>query len=657
MNWIKYLLEANLYLVAFYALYYIIFRKETHYHLYRIYLLASSLVAFIIPLVQIGYLNPPGAQVYNVAITTVNFPVKEIPATIVGASTSWSSADYLLLVYGVVALIMLLNLIFKIYRLTRLAYVNKHESHQSFKLIELTDDNNAFSFFNYLFITPGLAHSSTIIQHELVHIRQKHSWDIIFMELLKVINWFNPVIYLMQHSIKEVHEFIADQQTVNNETDPALYTDFLVNSAYGINQNILTNTFFNKSLLKKRIMMLHQKRSGNAARLKYLLILPLLSGLLCASTLVFAKDYGIIDLAPRYSSSEKLSASLKDHKTYRLKFTSGKNSFITDKISYKANGKMKIYTANSLTAEDKAYLLKTQHVKLEVITVDNVPNKIKNEPTTIERFAQSSKPAPDTVRMRSKVTSVTSKGYKYNETAYLVNKKANFRVIITGKNGEQKSYYKNSATAAQLQTLKEKYGYTFPTMEIFSEMPPPPPVPPARPPGKVGPPSKIAPSPPIPPARPTVKVDTSPKPPPPPPAPPVKTDESKNGVKFPPPTVMDNGMTSLGDHLLKNIHYPTDAVTNGIIGNVIVQFTINNDHSITDIKIIDGIGHRCDEEVVRVLKSYKGTVDKEAGDYMIGISFNLINEGGKKPYVTKPVGPQFSGKPNFIADIQVYAYI
>jgi len=143
----------------------------------------------------------------------------------------------------------------------------------------------------------------------MAHIRQRHSWDIVYLELLKIVNWFNPVVYLLQNSMKEVHEFIADADTANHDLNTQNYTDFLISNAYGINENTLTNTFFNKSLLKKRIMMLHKKRSGNAARLKYLLVLPLTGALLCASTLAFTKDYKLINLAPRLSSSEKSSVT------------------------------------------------------------------------------------------------------------------------------------------------------------------------------------------------------------------------------------------------------------------------------------------------------------------------------------------------------------
>ena len=295
MSWIHYLLEANLYLATFYALYFLILKSETYYRLNRFFLLSSTILAFAIPVVQIGILLPAATGLYQSQIAVV-------------PDTSWSIADYVLLAYGIIAALLLINFLIKVYKLLRLVQTNKTVKNADFKLVELSGENDAFSFFNYLFISPGLSLSSVVIRHEMTHIRQKHSWDIVYLELLKIVNWFNPVVYLLQNSMKEVHEFIADADTANHDVSKQNYTDFLINNAYGINENTLTNTFFNKSLLKKRIIMLHKKKSGNAARLKFLIVLPLTCALLCASTLAFTKDYRLIDLAPRFTPSEKSSA-------------------------------------------------------------------------------------------------------------------------------------------------------------------------------------------------------------------------------------------------------------------------------------------------------------------------------------------------------------
>src|SRR5258708_30996910 len=127
MSWIYYLLEANLYLAAFYALYYLIFKNETYYQLNRIYLFASTVMAFIIPLIQIGVLNPAAPQLQAVKITD--------------AVASWPVINYLLLTYGIIVLFLLINFSFKIYKLVRLTYTHKISAQEEFKLVELPDQN------------------------------------------------------------------------------------------------------------------------------------------------------------------------------------------------------------------------------------------------------------------------------------------------------------------------------------------------------------------------------------------------------------------------------------------------------------------------------------------------------------------------------------
>jgi len=99
--------------------------------------------------------------------------------------------------------------------------------------------------------------------------------DVIFFEVLGILTWFNPVIYFYKYSIKSIHEYLADEEAVKFIGDKERYALLLVSHAFGTPVNHLTNSFFNKSLLKKRIYMLHQQKSTKTALLKYGLFLPL----------------------------------------------------------------------------------------------------------------------------------------------------------------------------------------------------------------------------------------------------------------------------------------------------------------------------------------------------------------------------------------------
>ncbi len=302
MNWLYYITEANLYLGVFYLAYCLFLTKETYYQLTRAYLLFACVVSFILPVLQIGALKPVEAAVATVAYTLPEYtapqeyiPVATAPVVI---ERHLTVADYLVYAYFIGAGIVFLMLLLKLFTLFKLFNKAKRVAQDKHKLVYLPETNVAFSFFNYLFIGTNASGLDTIIRHELVHIRQKHSVDIIFLELLKAVSWFNPFIYLLQNSLKTVHEYIADEQTAAYETDALTYSSFLVNNAYGAGGSSITHSFFNYNLLKKRIVMLNQKRSGNLARLKYLVAVPVCAGLLCVSTLAFSKTYGWVDIDP-----------------------------------------------------------------------------------------------------------------------------------------------------------------------------------------------------------------------------------------------------------------------------------------------------------------------------------------------------------------------
>jgi len=284
MNWLYYLGEANLYLAVFYCCYCLFLNKETHYTLNRIYLLFSCVASFILPLIQIGWLKPAEQAVQDVVVP------------VAAAHFTWQ--DGLLYSYVTGVLIFTIQFTIKLYQLQKLTHKKPALVNHGYKLIYLEESTTAFSFFNYLFIGTDAPEAELITRHELVHIQQKHSADIIFLELFKIINWFNPLVYLLQNSLKTVHEYIADEQTAVQGTDALTYSAFLVNNAYGLSGSSITHSFFNYNLLKKRIIMLHQQRSGSLARLKYLVAIPLCAGLLCESTLGFSKTYGW-DIGPQ----------------------------------------------------------------------------------------------------------------------------------------------------------------------------------------------------------------------------------------------------------------------------------------------------------------------------------------------------------------------
>lgn len=541
MNWLYYLLEANLYLCVFYAGYCLFLNKETHYTLNRIYLLLSCVFSFVLPVVQIGWLKPVETATKTIVIIPQTVYQTTVQKLTVQPTLTFN--DILVYAYILGTIVLTTVLFIRLYQLVKLTKATKTLVNDKYKLINIEGSTTAFSFFNYLFIGTKTQANNIIIRHELVHIRQKHSVDIVFLELIKIINWFNPLVYLLQISLKTIHEYIADEQTAAQESDALSYSSFLVSNAYGLNGSPLAHSFFNYNLLKKRIIMLNQKRSGKLARLKYLVAVPICAGLLCASTLVFSKTYGFFDLMPQ-------------------------QEIVNKKL------------ANTHTAP------------ADTVKVDPV---------------------------RIKKADVTAKGFKYEETGYLVNKKTDFRVIITEKNGEQKEYYKSKATPEELATLKTKYGYTFPKMLIYPKLPPPPPAPPAN--------SKKP------------KVIDVKLPPPPPPANPEKIKKVPKVVEVtpvtpkvpapavaehvPPPPPPADPFQTLYMYVAKHTRYPSKARENHISGKVTLNFNIING-KISEVALAEGVDQDIDNEILRVVNNFDGNLGIKSGHYNLPISMALV---------------------------------
>ncbi|TFF35951.1 M56 family metallopeptidase [Mucilaginibacter psychrotolerans] len=376
MNWLHYLVEANIYLGVFYLCYCLFLNNETHYVLGRAYLLFSCVVSFVLPVTQLSMLKPveqitlqpvaytpPAVNGSHLPEITIDEPVAQI-----------TMPDVLFYAYIIGAAVTLIVLGYRLYRLSLLTRKSKSRYADKYKLIQLKGDNTAFSFFNYLFIGTEVPQADTIIAHELVHIRQRHSADIMFVELLKVVSWFNPFIYLLQRSLRTLHEYIADEQTAAQERDALTYSAFLLNNAYGIQGSPIAHSFFNYNLLKKRIIMLNQKRSGNLARLKYLAAVPLCVGMLCASTLVFSKNYAFIDLAPTKPVQAEIRIDEPITKTIKYFKTVDKVRDFTaysDNLSFTHKGVKKVFFAKSVTPTELDYIKKTVNFTVEVIDVDS----------------------------------------------------------------------------------------------------------------------------------------------------------------------------------------------------------------------------------------------------------------------------------------------
>lgn len=647
MNWLHYLLEANIYLGVFYVAYCLFLNKETHYLLNRFYLVLSTIVSFILPVLKLGILLPPlpkpSDASYFVAQQVTNVPAPiAVPVQVTAPSFTLQDGLWYVYLTGVVVCTALL--IIKLFSLFKLIRANKVTVQDNYKVVYLKDTNTAFSFFNYLFIGTAANNERTILRHELVHIRQKHSADILFLEFLKIINWFNPLVYLLQHSLKTQHEYIADEQTVMDEADATSYSSFLVNNAYGLSGPTITHSFYNLNLLKNRIIMLHQQRSGNLARLKYLVAVPIGAALLCASTLGFSKTYGWIDLAPYNINKQNIEANQQQNDQPKVTDVRLNESFQDKPVKV---------TDVKLNSSNKKR--KTDVVKFPPPIVKQQLQPISERNfkafAGLREFLAKNIQYPDAAREK-KISGVTTVKFNLDDNGNITRSSIDvdgndfneavlaafnaFTGKISAKDGSYNMYLafrasKNDQlkfpppTSSNRTFVGVVYIATEKSLLVDQVKFPPPVVKPVKsaPKRRVSqvkyPKIDVVKFPP-----PVVKPDKS--------APKPKVDQ----VKFPPPIVKPNPVNSeflkfLGDH----VKYPTEAREKGTRGYVTAEITIN-DYIITNSRIVKGIGNGCDEEVLRVLNTYKNRMQVKSGTYLLAIAFDLVDPDNEKAYPPLP---------------------
>lgn len=300
-----YFIEVNIYLLIFYLFYLILLRKETYSRLNRFYLLAGCFMSLIIPVINI-----PAFSIFNLSFLNSSGMVDlldtgklipddqfltSIPALVVGQKSTIALKDILLVIACTISLFLILRSLINYLRILRIIKKHGVKYYNNYKIIYTENNSAIFSFLDYIFWNKSIdinkPEGQTIFYHETVHINEKHSIDLIFLEILTIFFFYNPVIYLYKRSIRLLHEYIADSNIIStNEITDNEYCSQLFNLSFNIKTNPLINNFFNNSNLKNRLKMITRKQKGKQSIGKLILILPLLIVILTISACVKVND-------------------------------------------------------------------------------------------------------------------------------------------------------------------------------------------------------------------------------------------------------------------------------------------------------------------------------------------------------------------------------
>ena len=269
-----YLLKSASWLTGFALVYLLFLRNERFFMLKRVYLIAGMLVSIIFPFISVHYqVELPAPEGYGAdlipAAVPVNAPVQQF------ATESFDYRAILLFLYlsGTVFLIYkIVRHIIVLYKTIKKVSINNKGPA---KLVRVSGFPTSFTFFNYVFIDPSLGETEVeeIMNHELVHIKQKHWFDLMMVEILRMVQWVNPFAWIYTGFIRQNHEYLADEAALRNTSNPAIYRAALVNQLFNSPVISLSNSL-NYSLNKKRFDMMKKIITSPYRKLKVLLIIP-----------------------------------------------------------------------------------------------------------------------------------------------------------------------------------------------------------------------------------------------------------------------------------------------------------------------------------------------------------------------------------------------
>lgn len=549
MNGLNYLLQTNLYLVLFMGFYVLVLRNETFFRHNRIYLNASVLLSFAIP-----FINSPWfrdlfiTQKVREAFVPSHLIYETIVVSVNEEANNWTVADILLRIYISGTALLLVRFFIQLILLN---------SSLKFK------KGSAFSFFKILVVDKELPQAETIINHEKVHIRQWHSADVILIELASIISWFNPVVYLYKKEIRHIHEFIADEEAVSLLQSKADYAVLLFSNTMGIDPHHLSNNFFNHSLLKRRIIMLNKNKSRRTGLWKYGFSAPLFALMLIVSAASVATDKsGLIAGADKLISPLENVPGLNNLSPSEASYENPESlnkptvPAIDKDLSVPLNSaKNKPVPASSKNAQIDYTALKEhiqRNIKYPASAKQNnitgyvmVNFKIQNQKVTNVKIAKGLQNDVDNEVLRTfslftKEIQVENNNYSMAIVFKLIGIESEFKVLpLTGK-----YYFLGSIVVTAMAGS-----------------------------GKA--------------------INNSPN--------------DDNAIKdFASVEVLpefEGGMKGWSEYLRNELKYPAAAKTNDIQGRVILSFIANKDGSLSDIKVLRGLGHGTDEEAVRVVKN------------------------------------------------------
>jgi TonB family protein len=602
MSWAHYLLQVNIYLIIFYCFYKLLLNKETYFGLNRLYLVSSGIFSLAIPFLRFELFSEKivSNKLY-VSVSEINTVVSNY-AVLPQTQEQYDWGRLIVIIYILGAFIYFLSFLYQLFTINQL--FNKPV------------ENGAFSFLNRKSVAANLPERATIDLHEDIHVKQLHSLDVIFFEIIGIITWFNPVIYAYKKTIKNIHEYLADEAAAKFQGDKETYAMLLLSQALGIKPNSLTNGFASKSLIKKRIFMLHKQRSKKIAVLKYGIFIPLFALAVVLSSATIRKNNQILAVAEKITleNAKAIVNQVFNNPTEIIDLTTTDlktENLLAQNVSSNTNSE---FNANAFTdffnyiAATIKYPEAAARKRIQGNTIVNFT--IKNG-RVIDVIPQVELGSGCEQEVENSILSFNSN----------IAQDGKYSLKVAFKLENANSEFKNEGLTAldpyhELQTItvngfvnKEKFNQDKTALEAYNNLP----------------------------ALAVNEADNT------------IENKASNYISMSSPPLFIGGMDKLNTFLESSIVYPSDAVDNEIQGVVIVNFTVEKDGSLSNIKTDKKLGFGIDEEAIRVLKLTKKWYPATQNGKAVSVAYSM-------PIKFSFEQPKKASKGTIIASIRLKNY-
>ena len=288
-TFLVYILKSAACLAVFYLFYKLLMSRDTFHRFNRFALLGLLVLSSLLPLVEASVNSPAAVQETMLTLEQLLLMAdiqpegESMAAATPSATVLWLRAALLVYLTGIVFFIV--RNLCSLARLGRLIRQGKREALDSYlpdrkeknvRLVVHDHDIAPFSWMHWIVIARKDLEENgrEILIHELAHIRNRHSWDLLLADLCIFVQWFNPAAWLLKQELQNIHEYEADETVLREGVNARNYQMLLIKKAVGTRLYSMANSF-NHSSLTKRITMMLKEKSNPWARAKYLYILPL----------------------------------------------------------------------------------------------------------------------------------------------------------------------------------------------------------------------------------------------------------------------------------------------------------------------------------------------------------------------------------------------